>query len=202
MDTPALHAIHFYGDSLTAGYGAAPSDGWIPQLQRHFPTLTLYNHGVCGALFSDILEDAWTVIHYPSPGEALFLMGGTNDILSGISYEALTVTARDEIEKLSSKIPILLGIPPRITRVSITAGWQAEWQYEKNDEDLRRYGDFLRELAARLSIPVIDFQKAFPMDDALRDDGSHPNARGYTLFADIAAPVIDSLLKKVISDKY
>lgn len=196
MDIQTLQAIHFYGDSLTAGYGAAPADGWIPRLSHRFPALTLYNHGVCGAFFSDILEDAWTVVHYPAPGEALFLMGGTNDLLSGIRYEALTVTAQEEIQKLSAKIPLLLGIPPLMTRASITAGWQAEWQYDKNDRDLRRYGDFLRDLAAGLSIPVIDFQKNFPADDRYYDDGSHPNAKGYALFAETAAPVIEALIKK------
>ena len=131
-----IHTVHFYGDSLTAGYGAAPADGWIARLARRFPRLTLYNHGECGRLFSDIAADAWTVVHYPAEWEALFLMGGTNDILCGIRFAALLRKAEEEIRGLSARIPLILGTPLLTTRASIAAGWQQDWQYEENDREL------------------------------------------------------------------
>ena len=115
-----IHTVHFYGDSLTAGYGAAPADGWIARLARRFPRLTLYNHGECGRLFSDIAADAWTVVHYPAEGEALFLMGGTNDILCGIRFAALLRKAEEEIRGLSARIPLILD--PRQHRRRLAAG--------------------------------------------------------------------------------
>ena len=150
-----IHTVHFYGDSLTAGYGAAPADGWIARLARRFPRLTLYNHGECGRLFSDIAADAWTVVHYPAEGEALFLMGGTNDILCGIRFAALLRKAEEEIRGLSARIPLILGTPLLTTRASIAAGWQQDWQYEENDRELAAYGDFLRALAEELSLPLL-----------------------------------------------
>lgn len=192
----SIHAIHFYGDSLTAGYGAAPEAGWIPRLAKDFPALTLYNHGVCGRLFSDVLEDAWTVVHYPADGEALFLMGGTNDILCGIRYDALLAHAEREIRALSVKIPVILGVPPLATRRSILAGWQAEWQFEKNQAELSSYADFLRALAADLSLPVMDFAAVFPAEDAYYADGIHPNEKGYEIFSRTAEDVLKNFLAK------
>lgn len=190
-----IHTLHFYGDSLTAGYGAAPADGWIPRISKTFPGLTCYNHGVCGAGFTDISSDAETIIFYPAPGEALFLMGGTNDLLCGRRYASLTGEAEREIRTLAEKIPVLLGTPPLTTPRSVTAGWQAEWQYETTNAELARYADFLRNLAAELSLPLLDFQKAFPGDDRYYTDGVHPNAEGYRIFADTAEPVLRDFLR-------
>lgn len=191
--TPHTHTLHCYGDSLTAGYGSAPSEGWIPRLSQDFPALIFYNHGVCGASLFDILDDAWTIVYYPAPGEALFLMGGTNDILSGLRLDVLMKKAEENIRDLSAKIPLILGIPPLTTKASIAAGWQAEWAYERNNDDLRLYGDFLRHLAASLSVPTIDFQKEFPRDNAFYADGVHPNANGYARFAEIAKTTVSNL---------
>ncbi len=181
-----IHTVHFYGDSLTAGYGAAPADGWIARLARRFPRLTLYNHGECGRLFSDIAADAWTVVHYPAEWEALFLMGGTNDILCGIRFAALLRKAEEEIRGLSARIPLILGTPLLTTRASIAAGWQQDWQYEENDRELAAYGDFLRALAEELSLPLLDFQKEFPRSDEWYSDGVHPNSGGYARMAETA----------------
>ena len=92
---------------------------------------------------------------------------------------------------------MILGIPPLTTRASIQAGWQADWTYDKNNADLSLYGNFLRHLAAALSLPVMDFQKEFPREDTHYTDGVHPNAKGYILFADIAKKTIR---KKLIMD--
>lgn len=188
-----IHTVHFYGDSLTAGYGAAPADGWIARLARRFPRLTLYNHGECGRLFSDIAADAWTVVHYPAEGEALFLMGGTNDILCGIRFAALLRKAKEEIRGLSARIPLILGTPLLTTRASIAAGWQQDWQYEENDRELAAYGDFLRALAEELSLPLLDFQKEFPRSDEWYSDGVHPNSGGYARMAETAEQFFKTL---------
>lgn len=188
-----IHTVHFYGDSLTAGYGAAPADGWIARLARRFPRLTLYNHGECGRLFSDIAADAWTVVHYPAEGEALFLMGGTNDILCGIRFAALLRKAEEEIRGLSARIPLILGTPLLTTRASIAAGWQHDWQYEENDRELAAYGDFLRALAEELSLPLLDFQKEFPRADEWYSDGVHPNSSGYARMAETAEQFFKTL---------
>lgn len=190
-----LRTVHCWGDSLTAGYGAAPSEGWTARLARRFPAAAFHNHGVCGALFSDILSAAEASSLRPAEGSAFFLMGGTNDILCGIRFEALLAGAERGIRALSGTIPLLLGVPLLTTRASIAAGWQMEWQYEHTNETLRAWGDFLRGLAADLSLPLIDFEADFPAGSACYADGVHPNGRGYAIMADTAARVFAPLLE-------
>lgn len=184
-----LQTLQCWGDSLTAGYGAVPSQGWVAQLTRRFLHISIFNHGICGRLFSDILAEACTIVSHPAPGEALFLMGGTNDILCGLRFDSLCRMAEREISDLSSHLPVFLGVPPLTTPASIPAGWQAAWQFEQNNETLRQYGDFLRELSRKLSLPLLDFQKTFPYDDRFYMDGIHPNEKGYTLMANLAETV-------------
>jgi len=33
------NSIHFFGDSLTAGYGTLPQHGWIYQISRRCPAI-------------------------------------------------------------------------------------------------------------------------------------------------------------------
>ena len=190
MNTDRIHSIHCYGDSLTAGYGAAPGEGWISRLARDFPSVQFYNHGECGWGLADILSLAGTMLHAPAPGEALFLMGGTNDLFAGIQLTALEKLSEREIPRLADRIPLCLGIPILPTRRAIAAGWLSEWNFDHTVSDLRQYGDFLRHLAAIHAIPVLDFQKDFPYDDTFYDDGTHPNRKGYALFAAIAETVL------------
>ena len=55
-DRKSIHTIHCFGDSLTAGYGALPGEGWVEVLTKRHPKVEWYNHGQCGALTEDILD--------------------------------------------------------------------------------------------------------------------------------------------------
>lgn len=55
-DRKSIHTIHCFGDSLTAGYGALPGEGWVEVLAKRHPKVEWYNHGQCGALTEDILD--------------------------------------------------------------------------------------------------------------------------------------------------
>ncbi len=188
----SLSLLHCFGDSLTAGYGALPKDGWIARTSRAFPSVTFVNHGICGGFFSDILVSAVETAAHPAEGEALFLMGGTNDILCGRRLDVIKIFAGEKIRVLSRRLPLLLATPLLATKTSVACGWQAEWTFASNQETLLSYAAFLRTLAAELCIPLIDFQKEFPEDDSYYTDGIHPNAEGYALMSRIAAPVLKS----------
>ncbi len=187
-----ISLLHCCGDSLTAGYCAMPQDGWVARISRTLPDVTFINHGACGAFFIDILVSAAEIAARPEKVEALFLMGGTNDILCGRRLEALTQIADKNIRALSSRLPVILATPLLATKTSVACGWQADWAFNKNQEALLAYADFLRKLADELAIPLIDFQKEFPADDAYYTDGIHPNADGYALMSEIALPVFTS----------
>ncbi len=189
-----ISLLHCCGDSLTAGYGAMPQNGWVARISRTLPNVTFINHGACGAFFTDILISAAEIAARHEKGEALFLMGGTNDILCGRRLEALTQIADKNIRALSSQLPVILATPLLATKTSVACGWQADWAFDKNQEALLAYADFLRKLADELAIPLIDFQKEFPQVDTLYTDGIHPNADGYALMSEIARPVFASFL--------
>ena len=124
----------------------------------------------------------------PHENTLFFMMGGTNDILSGIRVTHLEKMMLSEINKLNKKIPLCIGIPPLMTPLSITTGWQTHFAFTKNNKDLKVYGSFLKAKCIDLDILFIDFSTAFPLDNSWYSDGIHPNEKGYSKFADIAAP--------------
>lgn len=83
-DIQNANSIHFFGDSLTAGYGTLPQYGWIYQISRRCPAIQYYNHGLCGAGLEDIFDSLSLFLSSPHENTLFFMMGGTNDILSGI----------------------------------------------------------------------------------------------------------------------
>lgn len=189
----SIHRMHFFGDSLTAGYGALPQDGWVSRLEKAFSTVSCYNHGVCGAGVQDIFDEVACFLPRQA-GELFFFMGGTNDILGGIRLDYLEKEVEQGIRKIGESGPLLLGIPPMATKESIYAGWQSEYNFERNQEDLRQYGEFLRCLARNCHLRYLDFSQAFPLADAWYSDGLHPNGKGYGKMAELACRVLEEEL--------
>ena len=187
-DIQNANSIHFFGDSLTAGYGALPQYGWIFQISRRCPAIQYYNHGLCGAGLQDIFDSLSPFLSTSHENTLFFIMGGTNDILSGTKVTHVERMMLTEISNLNKKIPLCIGIPPLTTPLSIITGWQQKYVFTQNNKDLKVYGDFLRTNCTALDIPFIDFSTAFPLDNAWYSDGIHPNEKGYSRFADIAAP--------------
>lgn len=185
-DRKLIHTIHCFGDSLTAGYGALPGEGWVEVLTKRHPKVEWYNHGQCGAFTEDILDALEGAAALAGTGEGFFFMGGTNDILCGFLLAVVEAQVKERLARLSEKVPLAIGIPPLATRESIWSGWQSEAVYERNQLDLAAYGDFLRELAKESNVCLIDFSHAFPLEDAWYYDGLHPNEKGYERFADMA----------------
>lgn len=188
-DRNTILRIHFFGDSLTAGCGAPFGKGWVALLSKAYPEVACINHGVCGNLFQDMIEEIYPFLSRAEPCEGFFLMGGTNDILSAVRLSWLTDLAEKKIPLLAKAVPLTLGLPPLPTKTSCFTGWQSEDSYEQNRKDLSQWNGFLKTLGHSLSIPWIDFSAAFPQDDRFYCDGLHPNAEGYTLCFKAAASV-------------
>lgn len=182
--------IHFLGDSLTAGYGVPAGKDWVTLLSHRIPDLTCYNHGTCGAFLQDIIDSIPLLLDNRNNNTSVFIMGGTNDILSGRKLSALKKQMEQAIIKLSVSSHCFIGIPPLMTKQSIFSGWQAEWVFDKNMEELKVYGNFLEDLCRQHHIPYINFSKAFPVEDAWYVDGVHPNEKGHLKLADAAEKVI------------
>lgn len=178
-----------FGDSLTSGYGALPGKGWVAQVQEEMPAISFYNFGVCGAMVEDIADTLRMHVGLREGGEGFFFMGGTNDILSGRRLISLEKEVEELVASISPQVPLTLGIPPLATRESIFTGWQSEYNFESNQEDLKAYGLFLNQLGKTWDLPVIDFSQAFPLEDTWYADGLHPNEKGYARMAQLAEQV-------------
>ena len=70
----------FLGDSLTFGYGVKPKDNWVHKLSEYLK-LNILNKGVNGNTTTDMLFRFYEDVVSNSP-KSLFIMGGTNDLLS------------------------------------------------------------------------------------------------------------------------
>lgn len=156
-NTEDIHTIYCFGDSLTAGYGAAPGAGWVEVVAKRHPEINWTNHASLGALTEDILDALEGTAALTSGQEGFFFMGGTNDILCGFRLSALEGRLTERLPSISGKVPLTIGIPPLATKESIWNGWQSEAVYERNQLDLAAYGDFLRELAKASNVCLIDF---------------------------------------------
>lgn len=187
--------IHFFGDSLTAGYGVSSGKDWVTVVSKRMPNLTFYNHSTCGAFLQDMIEIIPFFLRDTDNKNAVFLMAGTNDILSGLKLHVLKKQVEQAIETLSVISHCFIGIPPLMTRQSIFSGWQAEWAFDKNINDLKVYGSFIENLCCKNHIPYIDFSKAFPSDDTWYIDGVHPNENGHLKFADSAEKIFRKYIK-------
>ena len=181
-----IKIIHCFGDSLTAGFGVLPGQGWVELLDKRIQGISFYNHGACGTGVRDIFDLMEGFTTRPGKAEGFFFMGGTNDILCGLRLDVLERIVEIEVGNISEKVPLTLGIPIPATEKSIYTGWQQEDFFEANQKDLEKYGEFLRSLSAELFLPFIDFQKALPADDRHYSDGIHPNRTGYERMADCA----------------
>lgn len=189
-DANEIWRIHFFGDSLTAGYGAMFGKGWVSLLGGAYPEVTCINHGVCGNLFQDMLDEIHPFLSRPESEDGFFLMGGTNDILSAFRLSWLMESAEKRIPPLAKAVPLTVGLPPLPTRTSCITGWQSEDAYEQNTRDLAEWNTFLKSLCQSLSIPWIDFSAALPREEQFYYDGLHPNAAGYEFFFKAAASVL------------
>ncbi|WP_299144908.1 GDSL-type esterase/lipase family protein [uncultured Dialister sp.] len=181
-----ISMIHCFGDSLTEGYGVLPGQGWVALANQGLKGISLYNHGVCGSLCSDILDSLSAASGRVRKGEGFFFMGGTNDILFGIRLVVLENMVDKKLSALAGRIPLTLGIPPLFTEMSVETGWQEAGSFKRNRRDLLEYQKFLRALAKNLGIRVMDFTKAFPPEEKWYTDGIHPNREGYEKMALLA----------------
>lgn len=184
------------GDSLTAGYGLAPEDGFVPQLQNwlavHGQDVTVVNAGVSGDTTAGGLARLdWTLT--PEVKAMIVTLGG-NDMLRGL----------DPAESRANLEAILQRAQARGVKV-LLVGMQATSNF--GPEYKAAFDRIYPDLAARYPV---DFYPAFlapligdgPADPAalapwLQADGLHPNARGVARIVAGIGPSVLALLARV-----
>ncbi|WP_301861007.1 GDSL-type esterase/lipase family protein [uncultured Megasphaera sp.] len=181
------------GDSLTDGYGAAPCDGWTAVLARQ-SGISVTNEGLCGDTTAGIL---YRLQHLDIAAyDAVFVMGGSNDILQDEPLTAITSHMEDIgrfLDKAGQRVYI--GIPPLTKRESAFFGWQTAAAVPQHNALLQAYREWLRAWGARQGYGIIDFYAALQAAEqngtvSLYSDGVHPNAAGYAVMAREAQRVL------------
>ena len=180
------------GDSLTQGFGLAPDDGFVPQLQRWLDmqgaNAELINAGVSGDTTAGGLSRiAWTL---SDDVDALIVALGANDMLRGIDPGV----ARANLDGILAEAG-RQGVPVLLVGLDTLPNYGPEYKAAFDaifPELAARHGtlyhpDFLGALAAL-------GDRAAALEAYMQPDGMHPNRDGVKLIvSDIGPSVLDLL---------
>ncbi|WP_342070429.1 arylesterase [Yoonia algicola] len=180
------------GDSLTAGYGLAQDDGFVPQLeawlQAQGTDVDIVNAGVSGDTTAGGLSRvAWTLT--PDVDAMIVTLGG-NDYLRGLD-PAISRANLDGILAAGQEagVPMLL--------VGLSVGGNYGQAYKQDFEGM--YAD----LAEKYAVPLYpDFLGALRAEAGtqnglnafLQADGIHPNSEGVALITEAIGPSVRALV--------
>ncbi len=183
-----------FGDSLTAGYGLAPEEGFVSQLQRWLDArgekVTVQNAGVSGdTTAGGLARIDWTLA---APVDAMIVTLGGNDLLRGIPPQEARANLDAILTRADDK-----GIPVLLVPMQAPGNYGTDY---KADFDAiyaglaESHGALLAEpfLAPILALP--DRQQA--LADYVQPDGIHPNAAGVALVVEALGPKVLELLAR------
>lgn len=183
-----------FGDSLTAGYGLPPEEGFVPQLQRwlgdHGAEAEVQNAGVSGdTTAGGLARIDWTL---SAPADAMIVTLGGNDLLRGLPPEEARANLDAILARIEAKgLPVLLV--PMLAPGNYGPDYKAS--FDAIYADLAaRHGALLADsfLAPILALP--DRQQA--LADYIQPDGLHPTAKGVALVVETLGPKVLELLQR------
>ena len=168
------------GDSMTACPGVKKDERWTTLLERETAHEWVCA-GVPGDTTGGMLARLQAIL--PQKPDAIFLMGGVNDILvsgdCGLAKAGIMALIH---QCVAAGVRPVVGIPYHI------AGVPSEWERLCNGKAgaaLTLYMVWLRELCAVFRLRCVDFAAAFEgVEGLLLPDGLHPTAVGCRKMAD------------------
>ncbi len=178
------------GDSLTAGYGLAPTDGFTPKLETYLRARELavrvINGGVSGDTSSGgLARFDWVV---PDEADAIIIELGANDALRGINPDVTRANLEQIIEKSRAQgLQILLAgmlAPPNLGS-AYGKRFAAIYPDLARKYNVALYPFFLDGVAAQKSLNLAD--------------GIHPNSAGIDIIVSRIGPYAERLVSNVIS---
>jgi acyl-CoA thioesterase-1 len=179
--------ILVFGDSLSAGYGLRPDEGWVPLLQKRLQAqgyvTEVINASVSGETSGGGAQRLPRALQLHKPGIVILELGA-NDGLRGLPIAGI----RANLEKMIGTIHaagaqiLLVG-----TRLPPNYGprYTAEFY--------RMFGD----VAHQEHVPLVPFllESVALNPDLMQPDGLHPNARGASLVLNTVWPRLSPLLR-------
>ncbi len=183
------------GDSLTAGYGLGPREGFVGQLQAWLDArdagVTVQNAGVSGDTTAGGLSRVdWAV---GEEADAVIVALGGNDYLRGTDPATSRENLRGILEKVEARgLPVLL--------VGINAASQYGPDYEEAFDAM--YPALAEEFGALLETDWFEGlrEEGASLGDTraryLQPDGIHPNAEGVARIVERLGPRVLELVEE------
>lgn len=179
-----------FGDSLYAGYGLAPSEGFAPELQATLNKskikIAVVNAGVSGDTTAAGLQRLAFVLDRQVRKPDLLLLGlGGNDLLRGLKPSDTRKNLTAMIELLNArKIPVMLTgmrAPPNMGKEFVT-----------------EFDAIYPDLAKKYGIKLYPFFLDGVIDQAalMQADRVHPTAQGIDKIVGKVAPLVTETLQK------
>lgn len=183
------------GDSLTAGYGLPPDQGFVPQLQRWLDKqgaeVVIVNAGVSGDTTAGALARTdWSLV--PETDGVILTLGG-NDLLRGLPPEEARANLDAILAKLDARtLPALI--------VPMTAPTNFGPDYKTAFDAI--YPDLAQSHGARLAPPffapiLAEEDREAALAAHMQADGLHPNAQGVDVIVQSLGPEILALIEEV-----
>ncbi|CAI8385471.1 MAG: Esterase TesA [Rhodobiaceae bacterium UBA7378] len=178
------------GDSLTAGFGLQPADGFTPKLEAYLRArghnVRVVNGGVSGDTSSGgLARFDWAV---PQDAHAIIIELGANDALRGINPNLTRANLTKIIEKSKDRgLSVLLAgmlAPPNLGPAYAEA-FAAIYPTLAAQYDVPLYPFFLDGVAAQKSLNLAD--------------GIHPNAAGIDIIVSRIGPYAERLISNAAS---
>lgn len=177
-----------FGDSLMAGFGLGPGDGFTDKLQAALRAkghdVTVANAGVSGDTSSGGLARLdWSV---PDGTRLVILELGANDMLRGVSPSITEKNLDDMLAKLKArKIAVLL------------AGMRAAPNLGADYHNA--FDAIYPKLAAKYDVPLYPFflDGVAGQSGLQLEDGLHPNPKGVAVMVERILPAVEKAVAAV-----
>lgn len=173
------------GDSLTAGYGLGPEDGFTVQLEKALRAkgldVNVINAGVSGDTAAGGLARLdWAL---GEGADVAIVELGANDMLRGMDVAGTRAALDAILTKLGErKIPVLLA--GMFAAPNLGSDYQARFD--------AMYPELAKEHGAMLYPFFLDGVAA--QRDLIQGDGLHPNAKGVALIVERMLPFVERLV--------
>jgi acyl-CoA thioesterase-1 len=180
--------ILILGDSLSAGYGIPPDQGWVARLQQRLDGegygYAVINASVSGETTAGALERLPRALKLHQPAIVVIELGG-NDGLRGLPVGDLRLNLESIITAChdAGAEVVLTGIrlPPNYGP-QYTESFYGVYESIAKQQDIPWVPFFLEGIALR--------------DDLFQDDGIHPDLQAQPLLLDNVWRVLQPLLKR------
>lgn len=176
------------GDSLTYGFGVRRSKSWV-HLSEEKLELEIINEGISGDTTTGMNCRFYNSVYMQKP-DYVFIMGGTNDMISGADLGIVKSNIMSMVHRATAKyITPIVGIPPNIDLNNVRKDWAEFTEFYNIVKELKNYREWILKFCKTYDVKYIDFYgeiEKYPGNKSgLYIDGLHFNEEGNALMAEI-----------------